>query len=155
MLKLLVFTSCEQRRRRGSGDGKSPPSTASPPQPSPACHLGVRQDDLRDAADDGDEVEDVPGVPEIILQEETEKEQGFEIGVASLKGAGTSPSPRRAHKRHAWIPSQAALASGCPARWWPQVAITLHINPWGHKAAVSSKGCKEKAARDLKEQLGT
>lgn len=93
MLKLLVFTSWEQRGGGGQGKAGATPALPAPPSPGRACHLGVRQDDLRDAADDGDEIKDVPGVPEIILWEEGEREGGFEIGVASLKGAGTWEKP--------------------------------------------------------------
>lgn len=32
-----------------------------------AIHLAVRQNDFRDAADHGDEVEDIPSVSEIVL----------------------------------------------------------------------------------------
>lgn len=35
-----------------------------------AVHLAVCQDDFRDAADHGDEVEDIPGVSEIVLPSE-------------------------------------------------------------------------------------
>lgn len=66
MLKLLVFTSW--KRRRGSEGGGSPQQYPTARCSQPLLHLGVRQDDLRDAADDRDEVKDVPGVPEIILQ---------------------------------------------------------------------------------------
>lgn len=38
-----------------------------PSQGPEAPHLAVSQDDLSDAANDSDEVEDVPGVTEIVL----------------------------------------------------------------------------------------
>lgn len=78
MLKLLVFTSCEEMRG-SEGGGSSPPCSSTPRCSQPLLHLGVRQDDLRNAADDSDEVKDVPGVPEIILQKEGEREHGFEL----------------------------------------------------------------------------
>lgn len=65
MLKLLVFTSWEEIRG-SEGDG-SPSHHPTPCCSQPLLHLGVRQDDLRNAADDRDEVKYVPGVPEIIL----------------------------------------------------------------------------------------
>lgn len=37
---------------------------------SRAIHLAVRQNDFCDAADHGDEVEDIPGVSEIVLPRE-------------------------------------------------------------------------------------
>jgi len=69
MLKLLVFTSWEERRGSERG-GSPPPYSSSPHFSQPLLHLGVCQDDLCNAANDGDEVKDVPGVPEIILRQE-------------------------------------------------------------------------------------
>lgn len=79
MLKLLVFTSWEEMR--GSEGGRSPPPRSGAPRCSqPLPHLGVCQDDLRNAANDGDEVKDVPRVPEIILQKEGARKHGLEWG---------------------------------------------------------------------------
>lgn len=82
MLKLLVFTSWEEMR--GSEGGGSLHHHPTPRCSQPLLHLGVRQDDLRDAADDRDEVKDVPGVPEIILQ----KKAGERDLSSGLKGTG-------------------------------------------------------------------
>lgn len=89
MLKLLVFTSWEEMR--GSEGGGSLHHHPTPRCSQPLLHLGVRQDDLRDAADDRDEVKDVPGVPEIILQ----KKAGERDLSSGLKGTG--PQAKAAH----------------------------------------------------------
>lgn len=60
--------------------------------PNLPSHLGVRQDDLCDAANDSDEVKDIPGVPEIILWEEGE---GLRLGQRALIGAGIHTDPSR------------------------------------------------------------
>lgn len=78
MLKLLVFTSWEEMRR-SEGGGSPPPRSGTSRCSQPLLHLGVRQDDLRNAANDGDEVKDVPGVPEIILQKQGERGHGIEL----------------------------------------------------------------------------
>lgn len=101
----------EDERVRGRWEPSAPPHTCCS---QPLLHLGVRQDDLRNAADDRDEVKDVPGVPEIILQEkEGGRERGFELrdGMAGLKGAG--PLAKAAHGQW-WRPRSPFVCSHGP-----------------------------------------
>lgn len=90
MLKLLVFTSWEGREVRVRGEASVPqPPHQGHVAPSLPSHLGVCQDDLCDAADDGDEVKDIPGIPEIILREE----EGLRLGWPVWRVLGRTQIP--------------------------------------------------------------